>query len=249
MNDTRIWLIGSVLLSVVILAGGWFLGVSPMLALAATAESDRVAVEAQNQQFELNLADLQVRYEDLPEVERELEELRVALPVDADVSAFLRSIQKAAEETEVVVASIDVADGLPYLPVLPEPVVAPVPAPTAEAADGAEAAAAVDAAAPAPALVSSVAPIPFAEFVTADNFVAVPVSVSATGSLEQVMAFVAGMQAGERLYLVTALNVAEDPTSGGFSVDLSGYIWTLLDADSGAIAPVDPVLDSATATN
>jgi len=47
--STRVWSFATVLLIIVVVALGWFLGISPKLAEAARFDSDRLAVQAQNE--------------------------------------------------------------------------------------------------------------------------------------------------------------------------------------------------------
>jgi Tfp pilus assembly protein PilO len=58
VDKNKIWIAGSVLLMVVALGLGWFLGIAPQLASAATAESQRAGVQALNAKQEATLASL-----------------------------------------------------------------------------------------------------------------------------------------------------------------------------------------------
>lgn len=248
------WLIGSSVLSTVILAAGWFIGVAPMLAMAADSTASLAGVAALNEQHERTLADLESRYADLDEVQDQLGDLRHSLPADADIADFLGTLDAIRESSGTIITNVTVSDGMPFVPAIPEPS-AEVPAPVTDPATGTVEA---DAAAAAPAPVAAVTPasetpvsastIVNAELVTADNFVAIPVSMTVDGSLEQVMAFVAGLQESERLYLVTGLSVTEDPTTGLFSGDIKGFVYALLDPTIGAPAAPDGSENAATVT-
>jgi len=52
---TRIWTFATVIAIILIVALGWFLGASPLLTQAASANAERLAVEAQNAQARATL--------------------------------------------------------------------------------------------------------------------------------------------------------------------------------------------------
>jgi len=59
--STRVWSFATVLLIIVVVALGWFLGISPKLAEAARFDSDRLAVQAQNEVTRAAIAQLECR--------------------------------------------------------------------------------------------------------------------------------------------------------------------------------------------
>ena len=243
-SNNRVWILGSMLVSVAILAGGWFIGVAPMLALSAKADSDRRTVEEDNVQQELTLVDLQTRYAQLPEISGQLAALSVSMPATAEMANFLQMVTSAQAASETFVTDVSVADAVPYAPVIPEPVAAPVVEEGGDAtADGeADAGAAADPAVAAVVPVLETAAIPGAESVTALNLTVIPVSVTASGTLDQVMAFTGRMQASERLFLVTALAITQEDTTKLMTVVVTGYLYVFGDP-SGAV----PVADGGTA--
>jgi len=80
MSILRLWVIGSAFIATLLLLAGWFLGVQPRLAEATAANTERQGVAAVNAQYEAVLVELRELSEDLPALERELEELRVEIP-------------------------------------------------------------------------------------------------------------------------------------------------------------------------
>jgi len=244
VNGNRVWVIGSLLLSMVILAGGWFIGVSPMLATSAKADSDRATVEQQNRQHEQTLADLRARYADLPAILAQFAEMRRSVPDGPEMANFLKVINGAQVSSGSFVTDVSVADSVPYAPVIPEPIEAPVAeegaVATAEGNGGAD----VDAADP--SAVTSVVPvletssIPNADSVTALNFTLIPVTVTAAGTLDQVVAFTGQLQKSERLFLVTGINVSMDDSTGLFTGVVTGYLYVFGDP-SGMVPAADAV--------
>lgn len=237
-SNNRVWVLGSMLVSVAILAGGWFIGVAPMLALSTTADADRATVEADNLRHEQTLADLQTRYAQLPEISGQLAALRVSLPAAPELADFLAVVSSAQAGSETFVIDISIADAVPYAPVVSEPVAAPVAAEGATVDGEADVDAPADPAEVAVVPVLETAAIPDAESVTAQNLTLIPVSVTARGTLDQVMAFTGRMQASERLFLVSALDMSKDDTAETTTVVVTGYLYVFGDP-TGAL-PVAP---------
>jgi Tfp pilus assembly protein PilO len=77
------------LLVVAIVAMGWFLGVSPKLAEAATAGQQKAAAEAQNVVHESEIAVIKKQFDQLPALKSQLAVLRAAVPEGSGMSAFL----------------------------------------------------------------------------------------------------------------------------------------------------------------
>jgi Tfp pilus assembly protein PilO len=88
MNNPRFATLLAVLVVVALVAGTWFLGIAPRLAEAATANTDRETVEAQNRAHQAELDRLLELNDRLPELQAELAEIRTAIPGDADAARF-----------------------------------------------------------------------------------------------------------------------------------------------------------------
>lgn len=106
MSILRLWVIGAVLMSLIIVAAGWFLGVSPRLADAALAEEERQNVEVINVGYEATLAELQQLSENLPDLERQLENLRVEIPDEPELSTLLGQLNALAEAAGVSIVEV-----------------------------------------------------------------------------------------------------------------------------------------------
>ena len=231
--SNRLWVIGSILLTIAIVAMGWFLGVSPKLGEAATADQHRSEVAAQNLVHQTETAKIKKQYEQLPELKEQLAVLRAAIPAGDDLSTFLGELHQLEQQTAVSLTSFAAGDGQPYVP------------PAAPAADDAKAGtdAAADAAKSTPAPAATTAAIPGATspLVTAENFVAIPVTVMVTGSHEQAMNFIQGLQSGNRLFLVTDLTMTQQDDSEAYEAKITGFVYVLLDSS----APVEAKADSS----
>ncbi len=85
----RIWTFAAVLAVIAIVGLGWLLGASPLLAQAAQADSDRVLVDAQNQQAQVALDQLRAQAEQLPALQNELDALSAEFPSSAEYEAVI----------------------------------------------------------------------------------------------------------------------------------------------------------------
>lgn len=81
--STRIWTFATVIVIIIVLALGWFLGISPKLADAARFDADRSGVVAQNDVARATLAALQADFDRIDELRTELEGLRAEFPTEA----------------------------------------------------------------------------------------------------------------------------------------------------------------------
>ena len=116
MNSNRIWVFGAVFVILAVVAATWFIGVSPQLAQAATSTLDRTAVESQNQAHEATLDRLKADFEGLDGLNSQLEAAREVVPGDKAESTLLAEIDRLAKSNKVVVASVSLAEPLPYTP-------------------------------------------------------------------------------------------------------------------------------------
>ena len=231
MDAKRLWTIGAVLAMVVVVAAGWFLGIQPQLTEASTASQNLATAQTQNAAAANSLAKLKADHEGIAELKKSVESLRQSVPSSAQLSAFVTELDLLGGEHQVEVKSISVSDAKPYTP--PAPVaVAPAPgtpaAPTASPSPSPSSAPVASApmAPTAPAVVTN-------PRITAANFVAIPVALKVSGTYSKVLDFVKGLQAGERLFLVTTFATTElkDPTSAASQVSASvgGLVYVLLD--------------------
>jgi Tfp pilus assembly protein PilO len=225
MDRNRLWLIGGVLVLGVAVIVGWFLGIAPQLQTAHDTRLERIAVEEQNVGFEARLASLEEQFAGIGDLEDELSELREAVPSAGELPDFVRQVTAIADEHQVSVTSMALSDAQPF--VVPEVPVATdaatEPGSDEEAADAAAAAAV----APATGPTTSLSP---------DLFLALPVTVTVEGGNDAALAFVQGLQFGDRVITVTNLSTqpfAAEDADGAVTATISGLIYVLLDASAG----------------
>lgn len=219
MSDKKkFWVVSSVFAMVVIVGGGWLVGIAPQLAVVATANQNRASVEIKNAANQVLLTRLKKDYQNIDDLKKQLDSLRVTVPASAEISTFVTELNTLANLHQITVKSISVSDAKPYTPV------ESAPASTPEKAAGAT------------------APNPK---ITAANFIVIPVQFSVTGDYAKVLNFVHDVQIGPRLFFVSTLSITGSTTATGTvntgkkpsvttleKVDstIGGFVYVLLDS-------------------
>lgn len=233
MDKNKLWIIGSVLVMVVVLALGWFVGIAPQLGNAATATLQRVDVQALNATQEATLAKLKKDYANIGKLDAQLADLSQSVPSDSDIPAFYDEVDAIGAASGVTVAGITVADAKPY-----EPVSAPAPAggaatptPTSTATPSPEATPAPTST-PAPTAVPGMPP-KTSPNLTSANFSSLAVTLTVKGTYAQALDFVNGIQQGKRLFLVDGITTSPSGESGstaagaGQTATITGLIFVV----------------------
>ena len=117
MDKKRFWVVSAVFAMVVIVGGGWLIGIAPQLAAVATANQNRASVELANAKNQILLARLKKDYQNIDTLKKELESLRAAVPASAEISTFVTALNALANSHQITVKSISVNDAKPYTPV------------------------------------------------------------------------------------------------------------------------------------
>jgi Tfp pilus assembly protein PilO len=226
MDKNKIWILGSAIVMIGILALGWFVGVDPQLKAKAFTDEQRVSVEAQNTATELAIVKLKGDFESIDALRDELAGLRGSIPADGQLPAFLTQLDTLASDSATKVTSLTVAEAIEYT--APETtVVAP---PVEEAEEGeteGEAPPETDAAA-APEVPETPTVITDAR-ITSENFVAIPITVTVQGDRNGARSFIDKLQHGPRLFMATQITIApKDDEPGQFDTTVTGYIYALL---------------------
>ena len=234
MTRNRLNMLLAVVAMVVVALAGFFLGVQPHLAQAASDRTDQVSVDATNRTTAAELARLKDRAKSLPAMKAELAELTTSVPSSANMSSFYGAVDGVAARAGVKVSAITTSDAVAYT--------APVAASTAAGTEDSSASA-TDEATPEPTAASTgAATVPVTDpAISAANFSAIPVSVSVDGSFDQALSFVGGMQDGARLFLVTTVSssISQDSTDPAAAAattwTFGGYVYVLTaDSDTAA---------------
>lgn len=116
MNKNKLWVIGAILIIVVIIAGGWIIGIQPQLSDIANANQKRESVQLQNATNQVLLIKLKKDYKSIDSLKQQLNLLRAAVPSSAEISTFVTELNNLAGSHQVTVKSISVSDAKPYAP-------------------------------------------------------------------------------------------------------------------------------------
>jgi hypothetical protein len=209
-SSPRVWIAGTVVLCLALVAAGWFLLVSPQRAEAADLRDQTEAADQRNAQLEVRIAELKEEFAQLPQRKAELAAVQKAMPADPELAVLTRDLQRLATEAGVTLMSIspgEVSTIVPSVVAAPEPV-----APTAETGAADASAPADGAAAPVDGAASVEAPV----VVTLPPGLAqLPVSVVVVGPFEASREFLEKVQDQlDRDYLVDMLTVVAEEASG-----------------------------------
>ena len=211
MNKSRIWVMGAVLAIVAIIAGGWFIGIAPQLAVATSAKNERSNVMSANQRNQILLAKLKRDYLNIDALKNQVSNLQESVPPMTDIPSFVTELNTLANARGVTLKSFAVSDAKRYTPITQGSTGTPSGSSQINSK------------------------------ITPSNFVIIPVQIAVSGDYGKVLDFVNDVQLGRRLFLVSALSsmgatnskgVKGSPaTSGGAQrVDssITGYIYVLL---------------------
>ncbi|MFN2539346.1 MAG: type 4a pilus biogenesis protein PilO [Mycobacteriales bacterium] len=133
MDTLKKWTALAVVAALVILAGGWFLLVSPKRTDAAALRTQAAEKQRANLALQTQLAQLKAQAKDLPKQQAKLAAVAAKIPNNSAMPALVRALNKAASDANVELVSVS--------PAAPTPVVAAAAATTATAANGTGAAA------------------------------------------------------------------------------------------------------------
>lgn len=228
MDKYKLSLIGAALAAVVLIAGGWFVGVQPQLASASAADAQRTTIEATNASNRGVLRKLEAEFRELGRSKAELAALRKSVPATADTAGFTRQVDAAATGAGVTLTSLTFGTVQAYAP-------AGEPAASNGAASAVPSSSPSPSSTPAPAATPSAASTPAAPQpyqngqITSSTFDLIPVSVAVDAAdWAQALDFTKRMQHSDRLFLVDTLSqTAGEGKAPGQSWSLSGYVYVV----------------------
>jgi Tfp pilus assembly protein PilO len=221
---------GTVVVSFIIAAIGWFLLISPTLATASDSRAQAADQLQRNQLLQQQVAKLAEQFKHLDEYKGNLAALQVQLPTTSDLPGLTRQVQAAATQSGVTMTTLN--------PTVPEAFVSGAAAPVATGATSASAGVA-GSSATAPATATPSAP-------RLSGFYAVPLSITTVGTYDQTLAFLRAVQSGDqRLILVSGLSATSQKPGGAgngrpatalgdLEVTVTGFAYVL---NSAATAP------------
>lgn len=107
-RQDRIWLLGGVVVMILLVAGGWFLLISPKNAERDDAQSRVAAAGADLTALKRQAATLKAESAKLPAYTAQLTMNRKALPATSGVPDFLRQLQVSGTAVDVEISGISV---------------------------------------------------------------------------------------------------------------------------------------------
>lgn len=111
MSANRTWKIGTALLAVVIVALGWFLGISPRLTEVSAANAQRVTAEGTNAAHQAEINALKARFDEVDGIRDQLEQLSGGIPATAELDAFVLQVDQGLSATGSALKSFGVGEG------------------------------------------------------------------------------------------------------------------------------------------
>lgn len=240
--DNRLTMLLVGIIAVALLAGGWFLGVQPQLAVATTADAQRAAVTTQNDSVTAQLSRLAQQKAKLPDLKAQLAALSASVPAAADTNAFLRTVSSLTASTGVTLVSFTPSPAAAYVPPAGSAPAAPsAGAPGASSTPSAAPSAAPSASAAAPSAAAvAKAGAPYSDpAVTAENFTVIGFSIAVSGSEAAVDSFLNALRNTSRLVLLTSINKSVSQGDGGgtsWSLTVGGNLYALKDTTAPTAA-------------
>lgn len=221
-NTLRLWVLGSAVVIVALVAGGWFLGAQPFLAAAETASGSAAQIATTNQLTRVKLADYEKQAAHIDQLKAQEAEVAAAVPASLDANAFVQRINEIAHQVDVTVQAVTPGQAQAYAP---PPSVAAAAATTAAATTPGGS----PSPSPAPAPAAPAVPVLAASdpSITASDFTVVPMTVTVKGSMEHTLQFTHALQHDTRLFLVSAYNLAGGQSGGDVLATLTGYVYAL----------------------
>jgi Tfp pilus assembly protein PilO len=212
MNNTRIWVFGTLVVTLLIAIVAYEFGISPILTQISAASAQTTTIQATNGANESQLASLRTQFAGVNKLRTKLGALRVSVPEQASTSAFINEVTSLGTGTGVTVQSLTIASATVYT------------APSAAAGAAATGTTTGSTPAPAPTTTTPVASTPSA---ASAGLIIIPVTITVLGAFEPVREFVGAVQNGDRLFVSATLSQTTDPTVGLVTATITGDIFSL----------------------
>ncbi|HEX4392382.1 MAG TPA: hypothetical protein VH084_12720 [Mycobacterium sp.] len=215
MNSDRLWVIAAVAVMVVIAIGGWFVGVSPIVAQGAAADSQTASINQANSANQAKVALLKKQFAHIAKFQNKLDKLRLSIPEQTQASAFLAEVNALCQKDSVTLASLTIASSTIYQ------------APTTKTTSADSSTTSTATPTPTPTPSTPTATPGSTTGASAGQLVQIPVQITVGGSISQVVDFMGDVQLAARLYLAAGSGLSYSPTDGTYQGSLTGFLFTL----------------------
>jgi Tfp pilus assembly protein PilO len=204
-SNPRFWLIGGILASLLLLAGGWTALLSPRFEKVAATRDQAVQLQDQAELIMAQALQLQRQAEDLPAQIRALQRIQTRIPSSVDVPTLLRDIERLAEENDVVIDSLSPGQ----ITVFNAEEQRAQPATDSAEAEG------TPADTPAPAPVPAPTALGQGSLPQGVGLSYVPVTITATGEFADITRFTRRIESLQRAYLITGVQLSRNASGEG----------------------------------
>jgi Tfp pilus assembly protein PilO len=181
------WVALAAVAALVILAGGWFLLVSPKRSSAADLRAQADSKQRANQALQTTLADLRAKAKGLPAQQAKLAAVAAKIPDNSAMPNLIRALNAAADSTGVELVSM-----APGQPTAVAPAVAAAKVTTATATSGS----------------TATSPNAAAGSAAVGTLQSIPVNLSVVGSYFQVAEYLDRLENLTRAFRVTSFSLA-----------------------------------------
>lgn len=209
--STRVWTFAAALIMILVVALGWFLGISPKLAEAARLDAERLAVQGQNELARATIAALEADFERIDELKEELAVLRAEFPTQAAYDDAVEQFVTSLLAEGLVLQNLAINEPSPSTAEVLDPA---VPAPEPEI-DG-----------------SGVLPT--------GSLLLVSVSVTVQGALSSTLSFVNALQTSERFAVLPTFVYDASSANGLGQTTITLNIYVISGEDLVDVEPVEP---------
>lgn len=220
MDKQRLVIAGVGVAILVVLGLGFVFGVQPQLSAASAASDQAATIQANNQTSEAQLAKLKQDYSNIDQFSGQLSDLKRSIPASPSLDELLADLRSLAASTGTTISGFNPGQAVAYTPPAAPVTAAPTAGSTASPSPTPTPTAAAPAKPQAPKTTTN-------SLITASNFVAIPLTISVTGTTDGAIAFLGALQHGSRLVLVTGFSGSEDKSGGASGAAASGATWTI----------------------
>lgn len=231
MSQARVWVLGVVAAMLVVVIGGWTLGISPIFTQITEADAQTTTIQSSNATSQAQLATLKSQFAGISGLRNTLDALRLSIPEQQAASTFLNEVNSLSSNAGTLLVSVQISDALLY---------------TSTSTDATGAAGATTAT-PAPTATPTTT-VPTTPIVTSSGLVLIPVVVTVKGSLAQAQSFFGALQTGSRLFVSSNLVISTDPSSGSVTAAITGDVFTLQGSSDPSTGGTTTPTDNSTST-
>ena len=208
MNQARTWTIGLVVVVLLIIVGGWQLGISPIVTQINAANSQAATIQTSNASTESQLASLKLQYAHIGKLRAKLNTLRLSIPEQAAASTFISEVTALGASTGVTIQSVDISVATDYA--------------ASTTGDSSTTTSTTTPSTATPTTPGATTTTP-----TGGGLVDLAVTVNASGPYSEAQSFMGLLQTGTRLFVVNTASLTGSGSASNGLVVMSGNIFTL----------------------